>query len=147
MAHHQIFLECGQLVGVDGDVAERPESGRYAVDGLFLRRHLVVEIFAAARYASGGFLAQGELHVVVDDLSHAVDFEPVGADMMDFHMDALSVVVLVENIHGIGDCLLVGHVGKGDAQGRGAPHLAADSAHGALVAGPAAAGYAVGHVP
>ena len=89
VGHDQIALERGELVGGDGDVAERAESGGDAVDRFLLRGHLVVEILAAAGDACACVVAEGERYAAGDDLLHAVDGEGSGADMMYFHMSGM----------------------------------------------------------
>ena len=91
MTHHQVDLQLRELVFADGDIAQRSETGRHAIDRHFGFGNLLVEILTASRDAMHGIVAQLEFVVAPQNLPHLVESQVACADFMYVH----SVVVVV----------------------------------------------------
>ena len=82
MAHHQVFLQLAEFFLADGYAAKRAEAGGHAVDRLFLCFHFFIEVVAAFVDAGDGVVAQGDGHLIVDNLLNAVKGKFFGGDIM-----------------------------------------------------------------
>ncbi len=76
MGHHQIVLKPRKLVGRDGDVAQRAESGGHSIDRTSDVLHLAVQVLAAFLNGSHGLRAEFDRFVVLE-----YGLEPLKAQM------------------------------------------------------------------
>ena len=83
--HHEVLLQARQLVAAHRNVAQRPETGRDAVDRPLGVLHLAVEVLAAADDARPGVVAQRERQPPFEDFADAPDRKVLRGDMVMFH--------------------------------------------------------------
>ena len=68
MRHDEVDLQLRHLVGVDVDVAQRPEAGGDTIDGGVGFRYLLLEVLPATQDACAGVVAQFQFVAFGDDL-------------------------------------------------------------------------------
>ena len=77
MRHYKVVLQLREVVGRDGYVAKRAETGSHAVNGTSDVSHLGVEVLAAFLYGFGRFFAQVELVAFFDYFAYTFYREPL----------------------------------------------------------------------
>ena len=75
VGHHQVVLQLREVSQRDGDVIERAESGGDTVQWTVYVFHLVVQVLAALDHRFGGFVREGDLLTVFEDLLHPLERE------------------------------------------------------------------------
>ena len=78
-------MQARQLVAAHRNVAQRPETGRDAVDRPLGVLYLAVEVLAAADDARPGVVAQREQQQPFEDFADAPDRKVLRGDMVMFH--------------------------------------------------------------
>ena len=87
VAHHEVLLQLAELLLADADVAKATETGGHAVDGHLLGLHLLVEVVAAFLDAALGLVAEGQCHLLIDNLLNFLQGEFFfGVDIMNHVM-------------------------------------------------------------
>jgi hypothetical protein len=75
VAYDEVLLQLAELLAADADVAEAAEASGDTVDGYLLVLHLLIEVVAAFFDAAFGLVAQGEGHLLIDNLLNLVKSE------------------------------------------------------------------------